>query len=77
MHPQSHPLLGLLCAHAGVVEAIRKKYLKKLYFGFSSDQDARQLLEEVGFAIMRYHPHAHWLPWLRFSPAAARTPPYQ
>jgi hypothetical protein len=56
----------LVCCHCwvrvGVVDAIRKKYLKKLYFGFSSDPDARQLLEEVRGA---HHPcaYCHCTPW--------------
>lgn len=34
-----------LCA--GVVDAIRKKYLHKLFFGIANDRDAKSLLEEV------------------------------
>lgn len=32
----------------GVVDALRKQYLKKLIFGISTDTDGQHVLEEVG-----------------------------
>lgn len=46
--PTAVPPPALCAPPAGVVDAIRKKYLKKLFFGISQDEDAKRLLEEVG-----------------------------
>ena len=35
-------------AHAGVADALARRYLRKVFFGFSRDQEGKDLLEEVG-----------------------------
>ena len=39
------PLVNFL--PAGVYDALDKKYLRKVFFGFSRDKEGKELLEEV------------------------------
>ena len=42
-----------------MVDALTRRYLRRLFFGISRDPEGKELLEEVGGA-----PQANWVFWL-------------